>query len=62
MLDICQSADLTEDCPGIEVNGQPLDFAVKFCYLGEIILGVLEGVQLTVLKQGSEVDGVYLQI
>ena len=58
MLDICQSAEIVEDCPGIEVNGQLIDFAVKFCYLGDTILGVTR-VDAVVLKQGSEVDGVY---
>ena len=29
--------DITEDCPGIELNEQSLEIVEKSCYLGETI-------------------------
>ena len=42
MSDICKSADIAEDCSGINLNVQSLETVEKFCYLWDA-LGAREG-------------------
>ena len=54
MSDMCKSASRRSmDFPVIELNHQSLEILEKFCYLGDTI----EGMQWTVLKRRSGVDG-----
>ena len=34
---MCKSEGIIEDCPGIEINDQSLEFKEKFCYLSDTV-------------------------